>query len=346
MIVPNNRGRLVTITIRAVLTVCARLALAFGTSLMAATPVRAADWTLRPVEHTTPTFKGDVGFRFWYGTATTAKNLYDTSGSVLISRLTYGDLQVYSGELYGRFDYDRGWFLKAYAGGGGFKNGNLRDEDFPPVIAPYSSTFSIEQNGAPAYGSIDLGFDFVRGGDFRIGAFGGYHFLNIAVNAYGCAQNGNNPSICGVFPIPQTVKAISQDNNWHSVRVGLDASVEINRLKLSVEAAWLPYVRLEGADTHWLRIGTAPGDFYGPIPEDGKGWGYQLEGFVSYRVTEAVSLGIGGRYWSMRTRGHTHFENNIVGGGGAPQVLDWKIETYGVYLQTSVKFGPYPLAGF
>jgi hypothetical protein len=38
------------------------------------------------------------------------------------------------------------------------------------------------------------------------------------------------------------------------------------------------------------------------VPEDGKGWGYQLEGFVSYRVTQALSLGIGGRYWHMQSQ--------------------------------------------
>jgi hypothetical protein len=308
--------------------------------LLTAAPA-SAEWRLRPVAHTVPTYTADFGLRFWYGSATTAKDLYDDTGSLLISRLTYGDLSIFAGEAYGRFDYSSGWFVKGYVGGGGFRNGNLRDEDFPPVIAPYSSTFSVEENGAPIYGSIDLGFDLLRGGDFRIGAFAGYHYLNVNVNAYGCAQNGNNPSICGVVTIPETVKAITQDNNWHSFRVGLDASVEYGRWKLSMEAAWLPYVSLKGSDAHWLRIGTAPGDFTGPLPEDGKGWGYQVEGFVSYRVNDYVSVGVGGRYWSMRTNGHTHFEDHIVGGVGVPQVLDWKIESYGVFLQSSIKLGPY-----
>jgi len=36
-------------------------------------------------------------------------------------------------------------------------------------------------------------------------------------------------------------------------------------------------------------------------PEDGEGIGVQLEAMLSYVVTDAFSLGIGGRYWSMWT---------------------------------------------
>ena len=104
---------------------------------------------------------------------------------------------------------------------------------------------------------------------------------------------------------------------------------------------YVPYAWLYGADTHWLRLGSSPGDFTGPMPEDGKGWGYQLEAFLSYRVTEAISVGIGGRYWYMQTRGFTHFENHVVAFTALPQVVEWKTQNFGVFLQGSLKFGPY-----
>jgi hypothetical protein len=94
---------------------------------------------------------------------------------------------------------------------------------------------------------------------------------------------------------------------------------------------------------------TFDGNRYGQtateiVPEDGKGWGYQLEGFVSYRVTQAWSVGIGGRYWHMQTtEGLTHFENHIVGVTAIPQPVDWKVDNFGMFLQLSLKFGPYPL---
>jgi hypothetical protein len=320
-----------------------RVAVAFAASLLSATPLGAADWVVPEINAPPATYTADFGLRFWYGRTTTAKNLYDDTGSVLVSRLTYGDLALYAAELYGRFDVDRRWFVKGYAGGGGFRGGSLKDEDFPPAIATYSATFSVEQNSSLFYGAIDGGFNAVWGPDFRVGLFAGAHYLNQNVTAFGCTQAAFNPSVCGPVPIPNTVRVITQDNNWYSLRVGIDAAVEIDRFRFSIAAAWLPYVWLSGTDAHWLRIGYFPGNFTGPVPEDGRGWGYQLDAFVSYRVNEALSVGLGGRYWYMQSRGQTHFENHIIGMTAVPQVVEWKTENFGVFVQGSIKLGPYKL---
>jgi hypothetical protein len=320
-----------------------RLVLAFVASLSTAAPVRAADWAFRSIDPPAPTYTADFGLRFWYGRTDTAKNLYDSTGSLLISRLTYGNLELYAAEVYGRFDVDRRWFVKGYAGGGGFRQGSLKDEDFPPVVVPYSSTFSVQQDSSPFYGAIDVGFNVVWGPDFRVGVFAGAHYLNQNISAFGCTQAAFNPFICGAFPIPNQVKVISQDNNWYSARLGIDATVEIDRFRFSIDAAWVPYAWVSGIDTHWLRIGSMPGDFTGPLPEDGKGWGYQIEAFLSYQVYEALSIGVGGRYWYMQTRGLTHFENHIVGFTALPQVVEWKTQNFGVFVQGSLKLGPYNL---
>ena len=318
-----------------------RLALALATSVLTAAPARAADWAYNPFDRPAPTYTADVGLRFWYGRTTTAKNLYDNTGTFLVSRLTYGDLSIYAAEAYVRFDLDRRWFLKGYAGGGGFRQGSLKDEDFPPVVVPYSATLSVQQDSAPFYGAVDAGFNVVWGPDFRVGVFAGFHYLNQNISAFGCTQTSFNPAICGPLPIPNQVKVITQDNNWYSARLGVDATVELDRFRFSIDAAWLPYVWLSGTDTHWLRIGSLPGDFTGPLPEDGKGWGYQIEAFVSYQVNQALSVGVGGRYWSMQTKGFTHFENHVVGFTALPQAVEWKTQNFGVFLQGSLKLGPY-----
>jgi hypothetical protein len=331
-------------TTKSLLSVCVRLVVAFAASVATAAPVRAGDWAFRPFDLPAPTYTADFGLRFWYGRSTTAKNLFDPSGSMMVSRLTYGDLSIFAAEAYGRFDLDRRWFLKGYVGGGTLRKGNLKDEDFglPPPFNPYSSTFSIQENGSPIYASVDAGFNVVWGPDFRVGLFGGFHYMNENVTAFGCTQTSFNPLICGAFVLPNQVKVITQDNNWYSMRLGVDATVEFDRWRVSVDAAWLPFVWLAGTDTHWLRIGTGnPGDFTGPVSEDGRGWGCQLEAFLSYRVYEQLSVGIGGRYWYMQTHGVTHFENHIVGFAGLPQPVEWKTTNFGVFLQASLKLGPY-----
>ena len=82
------------------------------------------------------------------------------------------------------------------------------------------------------------------------------------------------------------------------------------------------------------------------MPEDGTGWGYQLEGFAVLS---------GDRCAQRRHRrpllahadatGFTHFEGHVVGFMAFPQPVDWKTDNFGVFVQTSVKFGPYPVIG-
>jgi outer membrane protease len=325
----------------------------FGAGLVAiagAGPAAAADQTFPPPSsqpwiYTVPDAPAliyEVGARYWYGWGKTAKDLYAPGGSLMVSRLTYSDVRTHAGEGYARVDHTYGWFLKGYVGAGVIGGGTLTDEDFPPLTVPYSSTKSEQNDGALVYASVDAGFSVLKGGNWRLGAFVGYHYLQEKVSAFGCSQVGSHPLIC-VPDIPSAFVVINQNNTWHSLRIGVEGDVKFgHRVKLNMEAAWLPYVMLDGADTHWLRIGSTAGDFSGPVPEDGKGWGYQLEAVLSYQLTNHVSLGVGGRYWHMETSGDTHFENHVVGFSASPQPVKWKTDHYGIFLQGSLKFGPYP----
>ncbi|HML08535.1 MAG TPA: autotransporter outer membrane beta-barrel domain-containing protein [Xanthobacteraceae bacterium] len=333
-------------------------------AIMIATPAVAADqpvWPLLPAALPTkaaplpevdyfaprpvPAWQLEFAARYWYGNANTGKSLYDvpSSSDALVSRLTYSGMDVNAGELFGRVAFTSGWFIKGYVGAGALWGGSLKDEDFPPFIVPYSSTNSDQRDGSIAYASADLGYNVIRGGDFRVGAFAGYHYFREIVNAFGCTQTTSNPDICQP-PVPTLIEVITQNNNWQSLRIGLDGSLRLaERFTLNADAAWLPLVWLNGTDAHWLRIGTGVGDFTGPIPEDGRGQGFQLEALLSYQVTQYASVGIGARYWHMQTNGDTHFENHIVGETAFPQPVDWKTDIYGVFIQASLKLGPYPL---
>ncbi len=293
-----------------------------------------------------PAIFGEFGLRYVFSSNKTAKNLYDIGGGMLVSRLTYSGMDGHAAEGFGRVEHTSGFFLKGYVGAGILLNGKLQDEDFPPLTLPYSSTDSRQNDGTMAYASVDIGYSFIRQKGLRIGAFAGYHYLDQSVNAFGCVQAATNAGICG-GGLPETWKVISQNNHWNSVRLGLDAKIALgDRFSLNLDAAWLPYVKLNGADTHWLRIGDYPGAFTGPIPEDGTGTGYQLEASLAYAVDRNVSVAVGARYWRMETNGNTHFENHVVGFQAFPQPVDWKVESLSVFVQGSFKFGPYPTGGF
>jgi outer membrane protease len=305
-------------------------------------PPGQAAWQYFAPQSTLSTYDGEFGLRYWYSWGNTAKDLFNTTGSFLVSRLTYDDFKGHSGEIFGRTDFTGGFFLKGYAGLGIVAGGGLNDEDFPPVISPYSSTLSDQKNGHLAYLTFDAGLNLLRAPNARLGVFAGYHFLDEKVSAFGCTQIAANPSVCA-GGISYSTLVITQANRWHALRVGGDVELRFaDRWKLSADAAYLPYVRLGGADSHWLRIGTDVGDFTGSIPEDGRGHGYQLEGVVSYDVSKDITIGIGGRYWRIQTKGDTHFEDHVVGTTAFPQPVHWKTENMGVFVQGAFKFGPYP----
>ena|SRR5690242_19589172 len=93
------------------------------------------------IEQDPSEFTSSFALRYWYGLGSTRKDLYGFSRDDLVSRLSYTGVQSHSVEIYTRVDHtSSGLFWKGYAGGGLLTQGNLRDEDFPPTISPYSST--------------------------------------------------------------------------------------------------------------------------------------------------------------------------------------------------------------
>ena len=305
--------------------------LGLGATVLGPAGARATDnpFLLTP---DTPAYTATFAARYWYGMGSTSKDLYGSTRDTLNSRLTYSGLQSHSLELFGRIDSISGWFVRGYAGGGLLTHGNLQDEDFPPGITPYSSTNSTLQNQSIGYLSFDIGGALVRGADFRVDAFVGYHYFHQRMKAFGCQQTASNTSICA-GGIPDSVAVIVQDNTWQALRLGLNADFPVvDKLRLNLDAAYLPYVWMSGTDNHLLRP-----DLPEPTPEDGQGWGYQLEALLSYKVDDQISLGVGGRYWHMQTKGSAHFEAF----GGSPQPLDFKTDIYGVFVQGAYHFGPF-----
>ena len=124
-------------TIRATKTISfgsARMAAMFAVTLSTA-PAGAADWAYK-VFDPPATYTSEVGARMWYGWGRTSKNLHDDTGAALVSRLSYGDFAIFNGEGFSRFDFNTGWFLKGYAGGGALWDGKLQSEHFQPSSIP------------------------------------------------------------------------------------------------------------------------------------------------------------------------------------------------------------------
>ncbi len=284
-------------------------------------------------------YSGEIGTRFWYGMGETGKNLYGTDSSTMVSRLTYRGLTGASGEVYGQIN-ERNYFVKGFAGLGTLMRGTLQDEDFATAdFSPYSSTDSSLHGGEMSYLVVDGGGYFAQSGAARFGVFGGYSYLRQAVNAYGCTQTASNQDVCGSNPIPDSTNVLSQTNNWNALRIGVNADTEFGGgWRLKGEAAVLPLVMLSGTDYHRMRICDTSGCFTGGIPEDGTGWGYQLEASLDYTLANHVTVGVGGRYWHMQTSGYSHFEGRVIDYNTVAQRVDWKTDYYGLTAHAGWQF--------
>jgi hypothetical protein len=334
-------------SLRLVCTLCASLFCTVGASYAAdLDPSRKTDLGPLPAAPV-KTWNLEVGARYWYSTGQTSYDLFDSTNSFLVSRLTYDDLDGHSGEAFFRADHTKGFFVKGYIGGGVVNSGKLIDEDFPPLTDPLSRTTSDQDDGNLYYGSVDVGYTFydstmgsyglkdepARPLGLKIGAFVGFHYLNEQYNAFGCTQIASNPLICAPGDVAAGTLAISQDSDWSSLRLGITADFYLSqRLKLTADAA---YVRsyLDGKDTHHLRP-----DLAAPLPQSGDGNGVQLEAVLSYQVTDGFNVGVGARYWYMEVEDGTLDFGDATGGQFGRQPIDFETERYGLFVQGSYKF--------
>ena len=105
---------------------------------------------------------------------------------------------------------------------------------------------------------LPVGFGLGRGACIRPNAF------NQDMKAFGCTQLASAFSDC-VPPIPTSVLAITEKDTWQSIRLGTAADFYVlPRVKVTADAAYLPYVWFNGTDNHVLRslvsLRTATGE--------------------------------------------------------------------------------------
>lgn len=318
-----------------------------GSAAIAALTVmhaNAADLPRAPVVTAVPEISPwwfEFGPRYWFSSGRYKKDLFGFDGTQ-VSRLNYDSLTGHSAEAFWRLNHASGLFLKGYAGGGSITGGHLNDEDFPPLTTPYSNTSQEQKHGSLGYASVDLGYNFWTSPTWQVGGFVGYHYWNERVNTFGCTQVAGNAGICGnipafgIVPVPTSVDALDNSATWNSLRVGLSGEfVVAPGWKVTADAA---YVRgwLSANDFHNMRP-----DIRG-VPEDARGNGFQIDALLNYQVTDAFSVGVGGRWWHIQGDGTSHFEQTAFPGGG-PQPIKVEQDRFGLLAQASYRFGETPV---
>jgi hypothetical protein len=151
-----------------------------------------------------PGWEFETGLRYWCSIGRSRLNLGVLESNpdpidTLVSRLAYENLHTHTGEFFARIDSPYSLFAKGFVGGGAISSGNMRDEDWalfsntgsgfvPPPFSVYSNTNSPLVTGNATYGTVDVGYDWLRGPTFKSGVFVGYNYFYEKMKAFGCVQ--------------------------------------------------------------------------------------------------------------------------------------------------------------
>ncbi|WP_407165952.1 outer membrane beta-barrel protein [Bradyrhizobium sp. ORS 111] len=252
--------------------------------------------------------------------------------SMLLSRLTYHGLDGLSGELFGRLDSPWGVFLKSSIGLGQFNKGNMNDEDWGGA---YVNTVSGQANGRFTYYTADVGYDFLRGTDYKVGGFVGWTYYGQSSDSRGCVQMANPLASCLSSGDNRVIGG--ENTQWNAPRIGLSAETMLTeRWRMSADVAYLPWTDFKGRDYHLLRDLTTFAEQRG-----NGGGGVQIEGVLSYFITNNISVGVGGRYWAMWT---TKRGESLCRGSDSrcvdppPAFAKYSTDRWGTFFQVSYKF--------
>ncbi len=277
----------------------------------------------------------ETGTRLWLSTGTYGgpDPLIDTPPPTLASRLVYSDLDALSGETFFRADHASGFFVKGYLGAGGINSGSLNDEDFFPAATAYSNTLS-SASGNIGYATIDAGYNFLRTPGAKVGAFIGYNYYEEDINAYGCVQLAASTGSCPTAPgLPANLLTLTDDNHFNSLRVGLSSQLMLtDKLRLTGDAAYLPWVSFTGFDDHLLRQLLLP-------EASNSGDGVMLEAMLDYYITPNWSVGVGGRYWAWNMNTGTETFEFLAPPSSLVETARFNAERYGAFVQTSYHWG-------
>lgn len=277
--------------------------------------------------------------RYFNGQGTLKRDIDSQDGTNENSRLIYGGLNPRQFEGSARFELSEGWFARLTYGHGDMDGRAMFDEDTPYAGydgGRYSNSISDTRNGSTDFINGDIGHEIVSRDDARLGVYLGYQHFREQTNAYGCTQIAHNRDNCGP-PFPDNFKSLIETDNWDSVRVGINGTFAItDRLIFTGDFAYLPYSAFHGTDDHQFRQIV----FHQP----GHGNGLQLEGSFDFAVTDALSLGVGARYWQWRTTSGVSVcegpcDSAVIKNFEAPNGARSDTHFFGEFVQLSYLFG-------
>lgn len=186
----------------------------------------------------------------------------------------------------------------ASVGGGFINDGVLIDEDFAASGARIARTRSTIEDSHLFFASADIGgrvLDWTMPNATRRGYVDlllGYQYWQEHYVAFGATG----------FPVsvPSGVKAILNEYEWHSLRLGARTRVPIHGgFSLSLRGYVVPWTFLVIEDVHYLRSDLRRDPSFRDEADGGIGW--QADGALHYAINQHLSVEAGFQYWKLNS---------------------------------------------
>jgi hypothetical protein len=271
-----------------------------------------------------------VGGRLW------VTNGY-TTNSTAGSELRWRGVDSIVPEVNVDFVWNQ-FVLMSSFGGGGINDGVLIDEDF--TDRDHRFRFSRTRSGVDDdelfYVNADVGFRALRwdldGEPGFVDALVGYQYWHERYVAFGATSGFPG----AVPPFSSSMKAITQDYYWHSLRLGGRTQVPlVPGLSLKARAFVLPWSKSLLDDIHHGR-GDLRHDPSFQEEADG-GLGVQVDGGLALRVWRGLSIEVGYQYWRIKSGEGTSTARTI-GGDVDSKLLENRTERHGPYIGVQYRF--------
>jgi hypothetical protein len=278
---------------------------ALGSALLIALTSGAA-WAQPPT--IAPDFSLTVGTRLWL-TSGYADEQTSIPGINPLSDLRWRGTDGIVSELF----VDAVWkrlVVRSTLGLGAVLDGAFIDEDF--AANNRNNRFSVTRSSVEGDDILnvsgDIGVRTLRwsAADGRPGFLDllvGYQYWRESYEAFGATGVGFvsfNPPVTIDAVVPSDVKVITQDFIWQSIRVGGRVNIPLPaRFGLRGEAMFIPWTSFELRDVHQLRTDLRQDPSF--VQTGTGGFGYELEGALTYTIWRTLAVEAGFRYWKLES---------------------------------------------
>ena len=266
-----------------------------------------------------------INLRYWYSqgetefsfcgsadcrpTLVSTKFGFDEYAGDPASRLNYHGTYAHSAELVGQALWPNGYRFMVYWGLGEGHLGEIRDQDWfdrSPFGGAkqfeFSDTLSRVKSTQLRYATADFGQQLQT---LPLLPFVGFTYYREQLGAYGITPLLNDAGGMSGRPVSDANLVLGNEIRCFGLRLGVEIAASLNNTTLLTNIAYLPWLKLKNADSHYLR------DDLGPPPNvrsEATGDGWMIDVLLQHAFNARFQANIGYRWWAFEGEsGDTRF---------------------------------------